>query len=50
MKCELCKEKIQETFLEKIKGTYIKVNKKLYAICNNCQKKFSMNEIKEKLS
>ena len=49
MKCELCKEKIETTFLEKLKGTYVKVNKKLYTICNNCQKKFSMNEIKEKL-
>lgn len=50
MKCELCKEKIQETFLEKLRGTYIKVNKKPHAICNNCQKKFSIQEIKDKLS
>ena len=50
MKCELCKEKIETTFLEKLKGTYIKVNKKSYAICRNCQKKFSIQEIKEKLS
>jgi len=49
MKCELCKENIEETFLEKIKGTYVKFNKKLYSICNNCQKKFSVQEIKEKL-
>jgi len=50
MKCEICKEKIQEAFLEKLKGTYVKVNKKLYTICNGCQKKFSVQEIKEKLS
>ncbi|MEK6833089.1 MAG: hypothetical protein AABY32_03500 [Nanoarchaeota archaeon] len=50
MKCELCKEKIETTFLEKLKGTYVKVNKKLYTICNNCQKKFSVKEIREKLS
>lgn len=34
MKCSVCNEKIEETFLGKIKGTYH--NKK--AICNNCQK------------
>ena len=50
MKCELCKEKIETIFLEKLKGTYVKVNKKLYTICRNCQKKFPVKEIKEKLS
>jgi len=50
MKCEICKEKIAVTFLEKIKGSYIKINKKLYTICNNCQKKLSVQEIKEKIS
>ena len=50
MKCELCKENIETIFLEKIKGTYVKLNKKVYNICKNCQKKSSMQEIKEKLS
>jgi hypothetical protein len=50
MKCELCKEKIETTFLEKIKGIYVKVNHKLYTICKNCQKKSQVREIKEKLS
>lgn len=35
-KCALCKEKIQETFLGKIRGTV--VGKK--TICSSCQKKF----------
>jgi len=44
-KCEICKNKIEETFLEKISGTYI--SKK--AVCSGCQKKFSIEELKEKL-
>ena len=50
MKCELCKETIEETFLEKIKGNYIKINSKIKKICNNCMGKYSVKEIKEKLS
>lgn len=50
MKCELCKDKIETTFLEKIHGTYVKVNHKKFVICNNCQKKYSIQEIKTKLS
>ncbi len=34
MKCTICKKKIEETFLEKIKGTYVKGK----AVCNECQK------------
>ena len=44
-KCEICRDKIEETFLEKIRGTYI--NKK--AVCSGCQKKLSIEELKEKL-
>jgi len=43
-KCHICKGKIETTFLNKIKGTYI--NKKL--ICMNCQKQYSIDELKEK--
>ncbi len=49
MKCEICKEKIEETFLEKIKGNYIKINTKIKTICSECMKKNSLQEIKEKL-
>ena len=49
MKCEICKEKIEETFLEKIKGNYIKINTKIKLICNNCMSKYSIGEVKEKL-
>ena len=45
MKCAVCKQKIEETFLSKIKGTYI--NKK--GVCSSCQTKFSVEEIKSKV-
>jgi hypothetical protein len=44
MKCELCKEKVETTFLNKIKGTYIK--KKI--VCQNCQKEHG-KELKNKI-
>lgn len=49
VKCDICKEKIEKTFLNKIKGSYIRVNKKRKVICQSCQKKFSIDEIKERL-
>lgn len=52
MKCDLCNEKIGETFLEKIKGTTVKINKdgenKIFYACNKCQKKHK--DIKAELS
>lgn len=39
MKCEICKEKIEEIFLGKIIGTVIKDDKgKKHHVCSNCQK------------
>jgi len=49
MKCEICKEKIEENFLDKIHGIYVKVNSKTFSVCSNCQKNFPISEIKEKL-
>ena len=51
MKCEICKEKINETFLKKIIGTVIKDEKgKKHTICFECQKKYpKKEEILEKL-
>jgi hypothetical protein len=50
MKCALCGNKIEENFLNKIIGSYIK-NKsgKKKVICPDCQKKYSVAEIKDKL-
>ncbi len=45
MKCEICKEKIEDNFLGKIFGTFI--NKK--PICSRCQKTLTLEEIKERL-
>lgn len=47
VKCDICKDKIEETFLNKIKGSYVKVNGKLKIVCKKCQKKYK--DLKEKL-
>ncbi len=45
MKCEICKNKMNETFLRKIVGTYIKDDKgKKHTVCFECQKKFKSKE------
>lgn len=45
MKCEICKKKIEETFLKKIVGTVIKDKKgKKHFICSDCQKKHNKKE------
>lgn len=50
MNCEICKSKVNETFLRKIIGTYVKDEKgKKHVVCQNCQKQLSIDEIKEKL-
>lgn len=50
-KCSICKEKIQELFLGKLKGTIIRKpsKSKQYEVCNLCQKKFSKEELLGKL-
>lgn len=51
MKCEICNSKIQEGILKKIIGTYIKNSKaKKKPICNECQKKLTIEEIKQKIN
>ena len=49
MKCEICSAKIESTFLEKIKGTYIKKKGKLKAICHACKQKYTQKEINDKI-
>lgn len=45
MKCEICGKKIQETFLKKLVGSYVKDEKgKKHAVCSECQKKFQKKE------
>lgn len=44
-KCEICKNRIQETFLEKMIGTVVKDAKgRKHFICFECQKKFSKKD------
>lgn len=51
MKCDVCKANVQETFLKKIVGTYVKDEKgKQHSICFECQKKYpTKKELLEKL-
>jgi len=45
MKCELCRQEIQTTFLDKVKGTYIKDEKgKKHLVCSACQAKAESKE------
>jgi len=45
LKCEICKGKVEETFLEKVLGTHIKDKKgKKHLVCSQCQRKFSKKE------
>jgi uncharacterized protein YbaR (Trm112 family) len=45
MKCEICKGKIEKTFLAKVFGSYVKDAKgKKHLICPQCQKKFPTKE------
>ncbi|MFA6022452.1 MAG: hypothetical protein WC781_00005 [Candidatus Pacearchaeota archaeon] len=49
-KCEICGEKIEETFLGKLNGTTVKVKKNtktgLVYVCNSCQKEHG-DKVKE---
>ncbi|HIJ11280.1 TPA: hypothetical protein HA278_04445 [Candidatus Woesearchaeota archaeon] len=46
VKCSICKEKLQELFLEKVKGTIVKKpgESKQYTVCSDCQKKFKTKD------
>lgn len=47
MKCEICKHKVSETFLNKPIGTWIKDKKgKKHIICFECQRNFENNKLK----
>ena len=52
MKCAICKNEIEESFLEKIKGTIVKIkdgdkNIECY-VCDRCQKEYK-DKLKDKL-
>ncbi|MDP7263129.1 MAG: hypothetical protein QF436_00360 [Candidatus Woesearchaeota archaeon] len=45
MKCEICSNEIEKTFMGKILGSYTKDDKgKKHTICSECQKKFPTKE------
>lgn len=42
MKCEICKKQIEENFLNKLIGSYVKDDKgKKHSVCSECQKKYN---------
>jgi uncharacterized protein with PIN domain len=45
-KCSICANKIQELFLEKLRGTVVKKegSSKQYLVCFECQRKFPTKE------
>ncbi len=45
-KCSICKEDIQELFLDKLKGTIVRKpgESKQYPVCFVCQKKYRTKE------
>ena len=46
MKCDICKSNVEETFLKKPIGTYMKDSKgKKHLVCNKCQKKYKKEEL-----
>tara|TARA_Y100000310_G_scaffold266563_1_gene278097 strand:- start:280 stop:435 length:156 start_codon:yes stop_codon:yes gene_type:complete len=51
MKCKICKKNVEELFLKKIMGTYIKDGKgKKHVVCSKCQEELqSKEEILKKL-
>tara|TARA_Y100000310_G_scaffold337122_1_gene423371 strand:- start:9886 stop:10041 length:156 start_codon:yes stop_codon:yes gene_type:complete len=49
MKCDICKDKVEETFLGKPLGTYIGSGKKKKIVCQNCQKTMTIEEIKKRV-
>jgi len=50
MKCDICKAKIETTFLNKVLGTYMKNKKsKKKLVCPKCQKDHTREELLKKL-
>ncbi|MFA6461279.1 MAG: hypothetical protein WCV90_03350 [Candidatus Woesearchaeota archaeon] len=46
VKCDICGSKLEELFLEKVKGTIVRKtgSSKTYTVCFACQKKFKTKE------
>ena len=45
VKCEICKQKIPTTFLNKIVGTIVKKEGKPKHVCSECQKEHSGKDL-----
>jgi hypothetical protein len=50
MKCAICKHTVEETFLKKPLGTFVRdKSHKKQIVCKRCQSQLSMDEIKSKI-
>ncbi|MDD4353893.1 MAG: hypothetical protein PHN56_05550 [Candidatus Nanoarchaeia archaeon] len=48
-KCDICKTEIKEGLIGKINGTYLRVGKKVFKTCCNCQRIYTIDELKKKV-
>ena len=49
-KCGICKEKVENTFLQKPLGTWMRDEKgKKHLVCQECQRKHDDEELRQKL-
>lgn len=50
MKCDICKKEVGKVFLDKILGTYIRIDKKKHVVCSECQSRYkTLDDLKEAL-
>jgi len=47
-KCSICGKELEESFLGKIKGTFVRVGGKLKQVCSQCQSQYK-DKLKEEL-
>lgn len=47
-KCCICGEDIERGFMDKLVGTIVRKDKKVFYICNSCQKEYK-NSLKDKI-
>jgi uncharacterized protein with PIN domain len=48
-KCDSCKSELKEGLLGKIAGASLRIGKKVFKICPNCQRVYNIEELKKRL-
>ena len=49
MKCASCQQQINTTFMNKLVGTYVKKDSKQVAVCDECQRGYTHEELLERI-